>query len=166
MSVELTTDPKDLSSHKSKNKLASRDNLPPKTAPSPRREIRCSRQHGDTGEELPDEPRLNAWSPEKPTKDRFSQPDVHVSHHNSWHWVEEEPEILLHTLLMVPDGRNFNCGPKKAPNVYLNCKLFWCNEIARSTISWGQTDPSFNFVQVSPGSGLPISKILNQSTSV
>ncbi|XP_061536890.1 C2 domain-containing protein 3 isoform X3 [Phycodurus eques] len=62
----------------------------------------------------------------------------------------EEPEVLLHTLLMVPDGKNFTGGPARAVSVYLNCKLFWCDEVARSVVSWGRANPSFNFVQVTP----------------
>ncbi|XP_054649779.1 C2 domain-containing protein 3 isoform X3 [Dunckerocampus dactyliophorus] len=64
--------------------------------------------------------------------------------------VAEDPEVLLHTLLMVPDGKNFNSGPMQTVNVYLNCKLFWCNEMARSAVSWGCANPSFNFAQVTP----------------
>uniref|UniRef100_A0A3Q3GKW4 C2 domain containing 3 centriole elongation regulator n=1 Tax=Labrus bergylta TaxID=56723 RepID=A0A3Q3GKW4_9LABR len=75
---------------------------------------------------------------------------LHTSPHKSCRQVEEDPEVLLHTLLMVPDGKDFNCGPMQAPNVYLNCKLFWSDETARSGISWGQRNPSFNFVQVTP----------------
>uniref|UniRef100_A0A3P8SAM6 C2 domain containing 3 centriole elongation regulator n=1 Tax=Amphiprion percula TaxID=161767 RepID=A0A3P8SAM6_AMPPE len=69
-----------------------------------------------------------------------------------WQQVEQEdPEVLLlHALLMVPDGKNFSRGPAQAPNVYLNCRLFWCDETARSVISWGHSNPSFNFVQVTP----------------
>uniref|UniRef100_A0A3P8SCK6 C2 domain containing 3 centriole elongation regulator n=1 Tax=Amphiprion percula TaxID=161767 RepID=A0A3P8SCK6_AMPPE len=64
---------------------------------------------------------------------------------------QEDPEVLLlHALLMVPDGKNFSRGPAQAPNVYLNCRLFWCDETARSVISWGHSNPSFNFVQVTP----------------
>nr|XP_057937037.1 C2 domain-containing protein 3 isoform X2 [Doryrhamphus excisus] len=64
--------------------------------------------------------------------------------------VAEDSEVLLHTLLMVPDGKNFNCGPMQTVNVYLNCKLFWCDEMARSAVSWGHVNPSFNFSQVTP----------------
>ncbi|XP_056138770.1 C2 domain-containing protein 3 [Lampris incognitus] len=63
--------------------------------------------------------------------------------------VDEDHEVLLHALLMVPDGKNFICGPMKAPNFYLNCKLFG-SDTARSVMSWGQTNPSFNFIQVTP----------------
>lgn len=61
---------------------------------------------------------------------------------------EEEVDILLHTLLMVPDGKDFNCAPLQ-PNVYLNCKLFGSEETTRSVVSWGQTHPTFSLVQVS-----------------
>ncbi|XP_049582446.1 C2 domain-containing protein 3 isoform X2 [Syngnathus scovelli] len=64
--------------------------------------------------------------------------------------ADEAPEVLLHTLLMVPDGKNFTGGPAQAVNVYLNCKMFWCDEVARSVVSWGRANPSFNFVQVTP----------------
>ncbi|XP_061828586.1 C2 domain-containing protein 3 isoform X5 [Nerophis lumbriciformis] len=64
--------------------------------------------------------------------------------------MEEDPEVLLHMLLMVTDGKNFNCGPMQAVNVYFNCKLFWCDEMARSVVSWGRVNPSFNFAQVTP----------------
>lgn len=156
MSLELATDNKDFSSEKSKIKLVPRDTSPSQTAPSPQRETGSRTQRVDAGrEELPagsfEESRPNIWSPQKPSKEPFSHPELHTSPHKSWQQVEEDPEVLLHALLMVPDGRNFSCGPMKAPNVYLNCKLFWCDEMARSVISWGQANPSFNFVQVSPG---------------
>ncbi|XP_030633912.1 C2 domain-containing protein 3 [Chanos chanos] len=63
---------------------------------------------------------------------------------------KEEDTVLLHALLMVPDGKDFNCGPGQQPNVYLNCKLFGSDETTRSVVSWGQTNPSFNLVQVAP----------------
>ncbi|XP_063061839.1 C2 domain-containing protein 3 [Engraulis encrasicolus] len=63
----------------------------------------------------------------------------------------EGEEVLLHALLMVPDGKDLCCGPYlQPPNVYLNCKLFGSDEMARSVVSWGQTNPSFSFTQVAP----------------
>ncbi|KAL2095989.1 hypothetical protein ACEWY4_008137 [Coilia grayii] len=60
-------------------------------------------------------------------------------------------EVLLHALLMVPDGKDLSCGPfLQPPNVYLNCKLFGSDETARSVVSWGQTNPTFSFTQVAP----------------
>ena len=155
MSLELATDNKDYSSEKSKNKLARRDASPSQTAPSPQRESSSRPQHVGVGrEELPagsiEDPRLNVWSPQKPSKEPSPHPGLRTSPYKSRQQVDEDPEVLLHTLLMVPDGKNFNCGPMQAPNVYLNCKL-WCDETARSVVSWGQANPFFNFVQVSPG---------------
>lgn len=60
----------------------------------------------------------------------------------------EEEGVLLHTLLMVPDGKDLNCAPLQ-PNVYLNCKFLGSDEAARSAVSWGQKHPTFSFVQVS-----------------
>ncbi|XP_051253398.1 C2 domain-containing protein 3 isoform X1 [Dicentrarchus labrax] len=155
VSLDLAADSKDFSSEKSKSKLALRDTSPSQTAHSPRRETSSRSQHVDVGrEELPagsfEDSRLNVWSPQRPSKKSSPHPSLHTSPHISRLQVEEEPEVLLHTLLMVPDGKNFSCGPMQAPNVYLNCKLFWCDETARSVISWGQANPSFNFVQVTP----------------
>lgn len=164
VSLELATDSNNFSSEKPK--LVPRDTSPSQLSPSPRREAISRTHHADADREvLPlgslEESRLKVWSPQKPLKEPFSHPDLHTSH-KSWQPVEE---VLLHTLLMVPDGRNFSCGPIKAPNLYLNCKLFWCDEMARSVVSWGQTNPSFNFVQVSPRkpSFLTVSKRGNHS---
>ncbi|KAJ8368383.1 hypothetical protein SKAU_G00084110 [Synaphobranchus kaupii] len=60
-----------------------------------------------------------------------------------------EGGVLLHALLLVPDGKDFTCSPAP-PNVYLNCKMFGSDETTRSAVSWGQTDPTFNFTQVAP----------------
>ncbi|XP_029302940.1 LOW QUALITY PROTEIN: C2 domain-containing protein 3 [Cottoperca gobio] len=154
VSLELATDNKDFSSEKSKSKLAQRDASPSQTAPSPQRETSSRSHHVAFGrEELPaassEDPRLNVWSPQKPSKKTSPHLGLHTSPDKSRQQVEEDPEVLLHTLLMVPDGKNFNCGPMQAPNVYLNCKL-WCDETTRSVMSWGQANPSFNFVQVTP----------------
>nr|XP_023394722.1 C2 domain-containing protein 3 isoform X3 [Loxodonta africana] len=65
----------------------------------------------------------------------------------------EESSLLLHVLLMVPDGKDFVTGEseKQLPcNVYLNCKLFSTEEVTRSVIAWGTTQPVFNFSQVIP----------------
>lgn len=59
----------------------------------------------------------------------------------------DENEVLLHTLLMVHHGKDLTCEPLQ-PNVYLNCKFFGSEESTRSEVSWGQTEPKFNLVQV------------------
>lgn len=146
VSIELTTVNRDLSSNKSQTKLASGVTF------SPRRETNKTTQRDDIG-------RGDDWSPGIPVKEPSSQPDLHASADTSRHQVEEESEILLHALLMVPDGRNFSCGSMKAPSLYLNCKLFWSDAIARSIVSWSQANPSFHFVQVGTES------VLNKSNS-
>ncbi|XP_037696549.1 C2 domain-containing protein 3 isoform X2 [Choloepus didactylus] len=64
----------------------------------------------------------------------------------------KETTLLLHVLLMVPDGKDFITGEseKQPCNIYLNCKLFSTEEVTRSAISWGTTQPVFNFSQVIP----------------
>lgn len=86
--------------------------------------------------------------PQRLTGDSLSQDNFPSS--QSHHKQEDEINVLLHTLLMVPDGRDFQCSPLQSPNVYLNCKLFWCDETVRSHVAWGQANPTFNFMQVTP----------------
>lgn len=65
----------------------------------------------------------------------------------------KENDLLLHVLLMVPDGKDFIAGEsEKQPscNIYLTCKLFSTEEITKSVIAWGSKDPVFNFSQVIP----------------
>lgn len=139
MSIELVTDNRDVSSNKSQNKLAAG------IIPSLGRET----QHGDAGRG--DFPAGSRVTSDTPVKALSSQPALHTYPHTSQHQLEEETEILLYSLLMVPDGRNFTCGSTKAPNVYLNCKLFWSDVTAQSITTWGQANPSFHFVQVGTG---------------
>ncbi|KAK2881256.1 hypothetical protein Q8A67_018524 [Cirrhinus molitorella] len=86
-----------------------------------------------------------------PTRSRSTSPCVRYqsSLHEPLRQEVEGTETLLHMLLMVPDGKDFNCAPLQ-PNVYLNCKLLGSDETARSTVSWGQKHPSFGFIQVAP----------------
>lgn len=151
VSIELTRGNRDLSSNKSQTKLASG------VTSSPKRET-SKATHDDDG-------RGDGWSPGIPVKEPSSQPDLHASADISRHQVEEESEILLHALLMVPDGRNFSCGSMKAPNLYLNCKLFWSDAIARSVVSWSQANPSFHFVQVGTESVLNKNSFLSLFSS-
>uniref|UniRef100_A0A8C2W005 C2 domain-containing protein 3 n=1 Tax=Chinchilla lanigera TaxID=34839 RepID=A0A8C2W005_CHILA len=65
----------------------------------------------------------------------------------------KENALLLHVLLMVPDGKDFITGEseKQPPcNVYLICKFFSTEEVTRSVIAWSTTQPVFNFSQVIP----------------
>lgn len=151
VSLQLLTANRDFSSERNRNK----DKPPTLAALSPQCKTSPRTQQLDSdGDELPaesfEDSRLPVWTPEEPTKENFSHPQLQRPDGlQQQHQVEEkDSEILLYTLLMVPDGKNFRCGSVKGPNVYLNCKLFWCDEIARSVVSWGQTNPTFSFVQV------------------
>ncbi|XP_075598756.1 C2 domain-containing protein 3 isoform X5 [Balearica regulorum gibbericeps] len=67
--------------------------------------------------------------------------------------ASEEDGLLLHVLLMVPNGKDFvaaDCGLHSSCNVYLNCKLLNTEEATRSAVVWGTTQPAFNFSQVMP----------------
>lgn len=64
----------------------------------------------------------------------------------------EEEGLLLHVLLMVPEGKDFiaeGCGLPSSCNVYLNCKLLSTEEATRSAVVWGTTQPAFHFSQAS-----------------
>ncbi|XP_054901560.1 C2 domain-containing protein 3 isoform X2 [Poeciliopsis prolifica] len=151
VSIELGTHSKSLSNKKTGNVVV-RDTLPLKIAASPEREHVRRSQRSDMEvltAPVMDHPRLNIWTPQTHTSKPLNPPGIRTSPLKSSQ-AEEEPQILLHALLMVPDGKKFSCGPQQAPNVFLNCKLFWCDETARSTVSWGQANPTFNFVQVTP----------------
>ncbi|NXS29389.1 C2CD3 protein, partial [Pomatostomus ruficeps] len=66
--------------------------------------------------------------------------------------LAEEGGLLLHMLLMVPDGKDFiaeGCGLPSSCNVYLNCKLLSTEEATRSAVIWGTTQPAFHFSQAS-----------------
>ncbi|XP_058161919.1 C2 domain-containing protein 3 isoform X2 [Dasypus novemcinctus] len=65
----------------------------------------------------------------------------------------KESPLLLHVLLMVPDGKDFiteESAKQPSCNIYLNCKLFSTEEVTRSAIAWATTQPVFNFSQVIP----------------
>ncbi|NWU72172.1 C2CD3 protein, partial [Pterocles burchelli] len=67
--------------------------------------------------------------------------------------ASEEDGLLLHVLLMVPDGKDFvaeDNGLCRSCNVYLICKLLSTEEATRSAVVWGTTQPAFNFSQVMP----------------
>ncbi|NWH40327.1 C2CD3 protein, partial [Chloropsis hardwickii] len=62
----------------------------------------------------------------------------------------EERGLLLHVLLMVPEGKDFMAeGLPSSCHVYLNCKLLSTEEATRSAVVWGTTQPAFNFSQAS-----------------
>ncbi|XP_075054598.1 C2 domain-containing protein 3 isoform X2 [Mixophyes fleayi] len=67
------------------------------------------------------------------------------------HETTKENGLLLHVLLMVPEGKGLICDTDSALcNSYLNCKLFSAQEATRSAVVWGSNQPLFNFSQVAP----------------
>lgn len=152
VSLELLADNRGFSSER---KVVLSGKPPTQAALSPQCKTSPRIQRLDSdGEEFPaeslEDSRLHVWTLQEPAKETFSHSELQTPHELQQQQQpdERESEILLHTLLMVPDGKNFSCRSTKAPNVYLNCKLFWCNDVARSVVSWGQNNPTFNFVQV------------------
>ena len=33
-------------------------------------------------------------------------------------------------------------------NLYLVCRMFWCDDVVNSNVCWGTSNPKFNFAQV------------------
>ncbi|KAK6296719.1 hypothetical protein J4Q44_G00328610 [Coregonus suidteri] len=167
VSLELAADNKDFSSANGQRSAGAGSRAPSRALTSPQRDASPSRvdmttirpQHQDTrGEDIPLSTVTNRDSrtgkrpvaPQGPSPLTSLQTSPHRPQAYQVVVEEEDSEVLLHALLMVPNGKDFNCGPMQPPNVYLNCKLFGQDETSRSVTSWGQTNPSFNFVQVAP----------------
>ncbi|XP_067102988.1 C2 domain-containing protein 3 [Osmerus mordax] len=163
VSLELAADSKDFSSAKIRSAASSR--APPAVIPSPQRVPSPSKtdttarpQGADTGrwEDGCQGPRGDSRIGVRTVQLASSLgpsplPSLQTSPSRpGFQQFEEDYEVLLHALLMVPDGKDFNCGPLQVPNIYLNCKLFGSDETTRSVMSWGQTNPSFNLSQVTP----------------
>ncbi|OCT93380.1 C2 domain-containing protein 3 [Xenopus laevis] len=65
----------------------------------------------------------------------------------------EEDGLLLHVVLMVPEGKGLITAGSDCSgicNSYLNCKLFSSQEATRSSVVWGSSQPQYNFSQVAP----------------
>ncbi|XP_020563815.1 C2 domain-containing protein 3 isoform X3 [Oryzias latipes] len=154
VSLELGRHSSDFLSEKKKNLAwtdTSTSNLPP--SPVRKNAFRSQNKEANRTEassQFLEVSRLNEQTPQKPPKETSSHTGIRTSPVEQWMQAEEESRVLLHALLLVPDGKNFSCGPLQTPNFYLNCKLFWCDETARSVVSWSQTNPRFNFAQVTP----------------
>ncbi|CAL8352802.1 unnamed protein product [Lota lota] len=153
VSLELAADNKDFSSAKrgpaTTPRSPSHSQASPRRDPSPRPPSRAPPDQGPSpaGHATETPVRAVQWAsqgtyhhpgPQEPPRGREQYPE------------EDDGEVLLHALLMVPDGKEFVCGPMQSPNFYLNCRLFGSDQTARSVLSWGQKSPEFNFIQVTP----------------
>ena len=68
--------------------------------------------------------------------------------------------LTLYTLLWIPEGKGLmqhgyhsnqdvSRGLVTKNNAYLVCRMFWCDEVSKSRVCWGTTNPPFGFKQVS-----------------
>ncbi|ELW71875.1 C2 domain-containing protein 3 [Tupaia chinensis] len=135
---------------------------PDKILPEPSQDIPCTRNPQNLSQ-IPEEttrtarklvlPDPKSPSPKTPDPSTSMAMPASYNSENQTNGSTSESALLLHMLLMVPDGKDFNTGgSEKQPscNVYLNCKFFSTKEVTRSVISWGTTQPVFNFSQVIP----------------
>ncbi|KAM5223563.1 C2 domain-containing protein 3 isoform 2-T2 [Hipposideros larvatus] len=167
VTVELIIDNKDFTGVKTKLNSSTRHNplcaltSPDKKLLEPSQNVTCTRNpqnlnqvHEEAAKEAQNLILLNPKSPSPvaPNPSTFMAVPAH-NLVNQTNGSTKESALLLHVLLMVPDGKDFITGEseKKPPcNVYLNCKLFSTEEVTRSVIAWGTTKPVFNFSQVIP----------------
>ncbi|XP_007173782.2 C2 domain-containing protein 3 isoform X1 [Balaenoptera acutorostrata] len=168
VTVELVIDNKDfagvntkLSSNTQHSPLCALTS-PDKTLPEPSQHVTCTKNpqnlnqiHEETVKKTQNLVLPTPKSPSPVVLSPSTFTAVPASHDliNQINVSTKESALLLHVLLMVPDGKDFITGEsEKQPscNVYLNCKLFSTEEVTRSVIAWGTTKPVFNFSQVIP----------------
>ncbi|XP_068718257.1 C2 domain-containing protein 3-like isoform X2 [Montipora capricornis] len=74
--------------------------------------------------------------------------------------LERDP-LTVYTLLWIPEGSRLvqhkHHEAKDVPkglvhknNLYLVCRMFWCDEVTKSRVCWGDINPLFGFKQVAP----------------
>lgn len=72
----------------------------------------------------------------------------------------DRDSLTLYNLLWIPEGKalfqygyNSNqdapLGLVTKSNLYLVCRMFWCEEVSKSRVCWGTANPPFGFKQVS-----------------
>lgn len=164
--MELVIDNKDFTDVKTKLNSSTQHTplcavtSPDKKLPEPSQRVTCTKNpqnlnqvHEEAAKEAQNLvfPNSKSPSPVAPYSSAFMA--VPASHNlvNRTDRSTKESALLLHVLLMVPDGKDFITGEseKQPPcNVYFNCKLFSTEEVTRSIIAWGTTQPVFNFSQV------------------
>ncbi|XP_021561712.1 C2 domain-containing protein 3 isoform X2 [Carlito syrichta] len=168
VTMELVTDNKDSTGVKTKISSSTQHSLlcapksPEKTLPEPGQDTTCTKNpqnlnqiHEETAKKAQNLVLPNPKSPSPVAPNPSALMTMPISHNsvNQTNGSTKESALLLHVLLMVPDGKDFITGEsEKQPscNIYLNCKLFSTEEVTRSVIAWGTTQPVFNFSQVIP----------------
>lgn len=119
-----------------------------------------SQVHEETAKEEQNLVLSNSKSPNPAAPNPSTFMAMPASHNlvNQTNGSTKESSLLLHVLLMVPDGKDFITEESEKPppcNVYLNCKLFSTEEVTKSVIAWNTTQPVFNFSQMIPVSLSP-----------
>ncbi|XP_045872550.1 C2 domain-containing protein 3 isoform X5 [Meles meles] len=168
VTVELIIDNKDFTGVNTKLSSSTQHSTPcaltspDKTLSEPGQYVTCTKNpenlnqiHKEAATKVQNLVLPNPKSPSPVTPNPSTFVAVPASHNlaNQTNGSTKETALLLHVLLMVPDGKDFVTGEsdKQPPcNVYLNCKLFSTEEVTRSVIAWGTTQPVFNFLQVVP----------------
>ncbi|XP_032709003.1 C2 domain-containing protein 3 isoform X10 [Lontra canadensis] len=168
VTVELVIDNKDFTGVNTKLSSSTQHSppcaltSPDKTLSEPGQYVTCTKNpenlnqiHKEAANKVQNLMLPNSKSPSPVTSNPSTFMAVPASHNlaNQTNGSTKETALLLHVLLMVPDGKDFITGEsdKQPPcNVYLNCKLFSTEEVTRSVIAWGTTQPVFNFLQVIP----------------
>ncbi|XP_059564436.1 C2 domain-containing protein 3 isoform X3 [Myotis daubentonii] len=173
VTVELVIDNKDFSGVETKLNSSTPHTLfstlisPDKKLSEPSHHVTCTKNsqnlnqvHEETAKEEQNLVLSNPKSPSPVAPNPSTFMAMPASHNlvNQTNGSTKESALLLHVLLMVPDGKDFITEESEKPppcNVYLNCKLFSTEEVTRSVIAWGTTQPVFNFSQVIPVSLSP-----------
>ncbi|XP_014645803.1 PREDICTED: C2 domain-containing protein 3 isoform X1 [Ceratotherium simum simum] len=168
VTVELVVDNKDFTGVTTKLSSSTQHTplcaltSPDKTLSEPSQHVTCTKNpqnlnqvHEETAKKAQNLVFSNPKSPSPVVPNPSTFMAVPASHNlvNQTNGSTKESALLLHVLLMVPDGKDFVTGESEKPppcNVYLNCKLFSTDEATRSVIAWGTTQPVFNFSQVIP----------------
>ncbi|XP_036180890.1 C2 domain-containing protein 3 isoform X7 [Myotis myotis] len=173
VTVELVIDNKDFNGVETKLNSSTPHTLlstlisPDKKLSEPSHHVTCTKNsqnlnqvHEETAKEEQNLVLSNPKSPSPVSPNPSTFMAMPASHNlvNQTNGSTKESALLLHVLLMVPDGKDFITEESEKPppcNVYLNCKLFSTEEVTRSVIAWGTTQPVFNFSQVIPVSLSP-----------
>ena len=72
----------------------------------------------------------------------------------------EQDSLTLYNLLWIPEGKalfqhgyhrsqDVPVGLVTKSNLYLVCRMSWCEEVSKSRVCWGTVNPPFGFKQVS-----------------
>ncbi|XP_067998024.1 C2 domain-containing protein 3 [Melanerpes formicivorus] len=157
VSLELAADNKDVTPTTARSPAPAQP-LPAHAIRSPQLEIQEPTRKSGTGGSPPDL-NLPTWEHSQRTAASSTKPPWPAPSSAAQKVVaqlsrsEEEEGLLLHMLLMVPEGKDFvveGSGLPGSCNVYLNCRMLSSEEATSSAVVWGTTQPSFDFSQVMP----------------